>query len=80
MRSPGQDEEQTRDAEKYLFKQLVFVLICIQISFPKIYEILLLLEPDFISWDDEFFKKATGGVDETKELREALRGFNRERT
>ena len=42
-----------------------------QISFPKIYE-LLLLEPDFISWDDEFFKKATGGVDETKELKEAL--------
>ena len=42
-----------------------------QISFPKVYE-LLLMEADFIGWDDEFFKKATGGSDTTKELADAL--------
>ena len=38
------------------FKELVFALVCIQISFPKIYEILL-IHPEFWDWDDNIVSK-----------------------
>lgn len=41
-------------------RQIVFILVCCQISFPKIYE-LLLRRPLFTQWDEEFVKKVTGG-------------------
>ena len=44
-------------------RQLVFALVCCQISYPRIYE-LLLREPDFSSWDPEFVNKITGGPHE----------------
>lgn len=41
-------------------KQLIFALVCIQIAFPKTYE-LLLRDSNFRGWDDEFFEKITSG-------------------
>lgn len=53
-------------------KQLIFALVCCQISFPRIYETLL-REPDFTSWDDEFVNKVTGGPhNENRDVQEAL--------
>jgi len=49
-----------RDDNSTEIKQLVFALICLQISFPKIYEVLL-SNPNFPSWDDEFSNRLTGG-------------------
>ena len=40
-------------------KQLIFTMVCIQIAYPKTYE-LLLREPDFRTWDSGFFEKITG--------------------
>ena len=54
-------------------RKLVFALVCFQISYPKVYE-LLLINPDFENWDDEFVNKVTGGPHEdNKELNEALK-------
>ena len=53
-------------------KQLIFALVCCQISFPRIYETLL-REPDFTSWDDEFVNKVTGGPHkENRDVQDAL--------
>ena len=53
-------------------KQLIFALVCCQISFPRIYETLL-QEPDFTSWDDEFVNKVTGGPHkENRDVQDAL--------
>ena len=53
-------------------RQLVFALVCCQISYPRIYE-LLLREPDFSSWDPEFVNKITGGPhEENLEIQKAL--------
>jgi energy-coupling factor transporter ATP-binding protein EcfA2 len=53
-------------------RKLVFALVCFQISYPKVYE-LLLMNPDFTNWDDEFVNKVTGGPhEENKELNDAL--------
>ena len=58
--------------QSLLLKQIVFALICMQISFPKIYEILL-INPDFKEWDDDFCSKVTGGVHhEDVKLKDAL--------
>ena len=56
----------------FRLRQLVFVLVCCQISFPRIYE-LLLREPDFSSWDTEFVNRITGGPNEKNlEIQKAL--------
>ena len=53
-------------------RKLVFALVCFQISYPKVYE-LLLMNPDYTNWDDEFVNKVTGGPhEENKELNDAL--------
>ena len=53
-------------------KQLVFAFICMQISFPKVFE-LLLMNPDFSNWDNEFANRVTGGPhNENADLRIAL--------
>lgn len=55
-----------------ILRQLVFALVCFQISFPKVYE-LMLRHPDFTSWDDKFVNRVTGGPhQENRELAEAL--------
>lgn len=41
-------------------KLLIFSLLCLQIAFPSIYD-LLSINPDFTSWDDEFAFSKTGG-------------------
>ena len=58
--------------EDLSLRKLVFALVCFQISYPKVYE-LLLMNPDFTNWDDEFVNKVTGGPhEENKELNDAL--------
>ena len=53
-------------------KQLVFALVCFQISFPKIYE-LLIKRPDYTNWDEEFVNVVTGGPhDDNRELADSL--------
>ena len=53
-------------------RRLVFALVCFQISFPKVYE-LMLINPDFTQWDDEFVNRVTGGPhEENRELNAAL--------
>lgn len=53
-------------------RQIVFVLVCCQISYPKIFE-LLLRRPLFTEWDDDFVKKSTGGLHyENMEVETAL--------
>ena len=39
-----------------ILKQLVFTLVCLQISFPKVYE-LLITESDFGTWDEVFSRR-----------------------
>lgn len=61
-----------QDLQDFRLRQLVFALVCCQISYPRIYE-LLLREPDFSSWDPEFVNKITGGPHEEKiEIQNAL--------
>jgi hypothetical protein len=58
--------------KEFRLRQLVFALVCCQISYPRIYE-LLLREPDFSSWDTEFVNKITGGPhEENLEIGKAL--------
>lgn len=60
------------ELKDFRLRQLVFALVCCQISFPRIYE-LLLKEPDFSSWDSEFVSRVTGGPNEENlEIQEAL--------
>ena len=55
-----QNEEKILNyATRSELKQLIFTLVCIQIAYPKTYE-LLLREPDFRTWDSGFFEKITG--------------------
>ena len=55
-----------------LNKQLIFSLVCLQIGFPKIYE-LLLINPYFYEWDDEFITIATrGAYTDSEEIDSAL--------
>jgi len=65
-------DEIEKSGENFKVKQLIFALICLQISYPKVYE-LLLANPKFLSWNDEFSNKITGGPhQENVELRKAL--------
>ena len=57
-------------------KQLVFALVCLQISFPRVFE-LLLFRPDFIDWDDEFVEKMTSGGVNGDEVDDALNNVMR---
>lgn len=58
-------------SDPYL-RQVVFILVCCQISFPKIFE-LLVRNPEFTAWDDDFVNKVTGGPDkDDAELGKAL--------
>jgi hypothetical protein len=53
-------------------RAIVLSLVCIQIAFPKIFE-LLTINPDFVSWDDEFVSAMTHGENEgDSALTEAL--------
>ena len=52
-------------------RQLVFALVCCQISFPRVFE-LLLREPEFTQWDDEFVDKITGGEAQDQQVSQAL--------
>jgi hypothetical protein len=65
-------KDRLEDGDQITLKQLVFALVCFQISYPKIYE-LMLRNPDFTTWDDSFVAKAVGGpVGEDEELNTAL--------
>lgn len=67
-----EDNKQLLVQNEYILKQLLYSLVCIQISFPKIFE-LLISEPLFFQWDDDFSNKITGGRhEENKELTKAL--------
>lgn len=69
-----QNETELTAKESFILRQIIFALVCIQISFPKIYE-LLLLSPDFSQWgdDDEFVGRVTGGEYlENTEMKKAL--------
>ena len=56
----------------YRLRQLVFAIVCFQISYPKVYE-LLMRKPDFSRWDAEFVNKITGGLhEENKDVGTAL--------
>jgi hypothetical protein len=69
--SQGEPDLLAQDIDVSL-RKLVFALVCFQISYPKVYE-LLLMNPDFTNWDDEFVNKVTGGPhEENKELNDAL--------
>ena len=58
--------------ESRQLKHVVFALVCCQISYPRIYE-LLIRSPYFWEWDDEFVGRVTGGkIDEDKETAKAL--------
>jgi hypothetical protein len=52
--------EKASTEDYFQIKQLVLAFVCIQISFPKIFE-LLRARPTFYEWDDEFVNKITGG-------------------
>jgi len=55
-----------------VLKNLIFALVCCQISYPKVYD-LMLRQPDFISWDSDFVNKITGGPhEENQEIQKAL--------
>ena len=56
-----QNEKKITEETVYQFelKQLIFALVCIQIAYPKTYE-LLLREPDFTTWNSDFFEKVIG--------------------
>ncbi|MBE58391.1 MAG: hypothetical protein CMD66_03085 [Gammaproteobacteria bacterium] len=55
-----------------VLKNLIFALVCCQISYPKVYD-LLLRQPDFSSWDSDFVNKITGGPhEENLEISRAL--------
>lgn len=74
MQSEVNQEKKHNESEeqKLYFKQLLIALVCIQISFPKVFE-LLVRSPYFQEWDDSFANKVTGGPhNENKELATAL--------
>lgn len=53
-------------------KELILALVCIQISFPKIFDLLRSM-PTFYEWDDDFVNKMTGGPHtEDKDLAASL--------
>ncbi|MFC2969486.1 KAP family P-loop NTPase fold protein [Acidimangrovimonas pyrenivorans] len=52
-------------------RRLVFALVCFQISFPRIYD-LLLREPDFSQWDEEFADRMTADVEDDAKIATAL--------
>ena len=57
-------------------KNLTLSLVCLQIAFPKIFE-LLLKKPDFISgWNDDFMKSVTRPTYSEKAHQEALSAYN----
>jgi len=67
-----EDTNQELSTNEYILKQLLYSFVCIQISFPKVFE-LLVREPLFFQWDDDFSNKITGGThEENKELAKAL--------
>lgn len=69
-----QNEKELSASDTFNLRQIIFALVCIQISFPKIYE-LLLIAPDFSQWgdDDEFVARVTGGLyQENPEMERAL--------
>ena len=54
-----EDLEDTKDL-------LLFSLVCLQIAYPKIYD-LLIENPEFTSWDDDFALKITQGKEKKNE-------------
>lgn len=52
-------------------RQLVFALVCCQISFPRVFE-LLIIEPDFSQWSNEFVEKVTGSSEDELRASQAL--------
>jgi hypothetical protein len=59
--SLGQDNEETISVDEE--KHLLFALLCIQIAYPPIYS-LLIEDPDFTSWNDDFAFKQTNRSEE----------------
>ena len=49
-------------ANEFITKQLLVTLVCIQISYPKIYN-LLLKDPIFYNWDDDTVKNAVDKIE-----------------
>ena len=60
---------QYKESDEWIIKQLLVALVCFQISFPKIYE-LLLYSPLFYTWDDTFVNRVTKGVHQESESME----------
>ena len=67
-------ESETSGTLSVTLKRVIFALVCIQISYPKIFEFLK-RRPNFTEWDEKFVSEITGGehIDD-KELNKA---FNR---
>ena len=60
-----------KDLEKTL-RESMFCLVCMQISFPKVFQ-LLQTSPNFTEWDEEFVNKITKGAhDGDKEIEKEL--------
>lgn len=51
-----------KDSETQL-RKTIFAMVCLQISYPRVYQLLLRL-PDFTQWNEEFVSKVTGGTHE----------------
>ena len=68
--APGFDntakEEDVDDTITAEDEFLMFALLCLQIAYPAVYS-LLVEEPDFLKWDDNFAFKHTKRSEEEKE-------------
>ena len=61
--TPEEEKDEDLEDTKDL---LLFSLVCLQIAYPKIYD-LLIEKPDFTSWDDDFALKITKGKEKENE-------------
>jgi ABC-type antimicrobial peptide transport system ATPase subunit len=61
----------SQEGQDSLQKAILLSLVCIQISFPKVYE-LLMMNPLFPEWDDDFALKATRGEGFSEDVSKAL--------
>jgi hypothetical protein len=59
-------EEEKDEALEDTKDLLLFSLVCLQIAYPKIYD-LLIENPEFTSWDDDFALKITQGKEKKNE-------------
>ena len=70
-------EDQYKDqADEVMSKSILLSLVCIQISFPRIYD-LLMVNPVFSEWDDDFASNSIRGEIIPHDLEHALASVRR---